>query len=98
MIFLSDDKHERTMYLATLIISLVSYVGFIIFKFLKKNMQSYTTLSTNDDKNIPLVKSSRDLAKMHEGYFIFGDKIYDLNKVLTNHPGGFDVIDHIRGR
>lgn len=61
-------------------------------------MQSYTALSTKGDKNIPLVRSSKDLAKIHEGYFIFADKVYDINNVITNHPGGFDVINRIRGR
>jgi hypothetical protein len=40
----------------------------------------------------------RDLAYLHGDYFIFADKVYDINKLITNHPGGFDVINHARGR
>lgn len=98
MVFLKRDKHEQPLFKGTLIILLCSYIGFIIFKYFKKNMESYAGIPTQDDKNIPLVRSSRDLAFMHGNYFIFSDKVYDINKVISNHPGGFDVISHVRGK
>ena len=44
------------------------------------------------------VKNSQDLAFMNDDYFIFADKVYDLHKILANHPGGYDVIKKIKGR
>lgn len=35
---------------------------------------------------------------MNEDYFIFADKVYDIHKVLANHPGGYELIKSIRGR
>lgn len=98
LIYLRNDKDEQPLFLATLIICLVSYIGFIVAKFFKKRMQSYAPLTSKREYNIPLVRGSRDLSKLHGNYFIFADKVYDIDKVITNHPGGFDVINNVRGR
>jgi cytochrome b involved in lipid metabolism len=60
-------------------------------------MQNYTSISDSNE-HLPLIRSSRDLAQSHGNYFIFCDKVYDINRVITSHPGGFDVIDYVRGK
>lgn len=35
---------------------------------------------------------------MNGDYFIFSDKVYDLHNVMSNHPGGYELIKNIRGR
>lgn len=44
------------------------------------------------------VRGNQDLAKYHTNFFIFADKIYDINNVISNHPGGYEVINRVRGR
>ena len=52
-------------------------------------MQGYTKIQEEDTSAIPRVSTSQDLAKYHTNYFIFADKVYDINKVITSHPGGY---------
>jgi hypothetical protein len=96
LLFLANDKKEQKFFIATLVVSLISYVGFLVLKYFKKSMQSYAALPDHEFKQIPFIRSERDLAYTHGNYFIFSDKVYDVNKIITNHPGGFDVIGHIR--
>jgi cytochrome b involved in lipid metabolism len=35
------------------------------------------------------------LAKYHGNYFIFADKVYDIENVITSHPGGYELIKSI---
>jgi hypothetical protein len=60
-------------------------------------MQKYNFIEKHN-KNFPIIKNLRELAKYHKNYFIFSDRIYSLDKIITSHPGGFYVIDQIRAR
>lgn len=31
-------------------------------------------------------------------YFIFDNSVYSIQRLLTTHPGGFTLIDKVRGR
>lgn len=44
------------------------------------------------------IKSSKDLELFHGDYFIFADYVYRLSPLLTSHPGGFRIINKVRGR
>ena len=36
-----------------------------------------------------MIDDLSSISKYKGDYFIFADKIYDLNRVITNHPGGY---------
>jgi hypothetical protein len=83
----------------TLIIGMGGILAFIVYKFcFKSPMQKYNSLPTDRDAPISQVTTSRELAKLHGNYFIFADNVYGLDRVLTSHPGGFEVINRARGR
>lgn len=44
------------------------------------------------------MSGTQELASQKGNYFIFADKVYDIDKVITNHPGGYEFINNIRGR
>jgi hypothetical protein len=89
---------DRWIAIAAIIIDLIGIIGFLIFRLTRPIMQKYNALPTIPEKNLPEIKSSRNLAKFHGNYFIFADKVYNLDNVISNHPGGYEVINHIRGR
>jgi hypothetical protein len=59
LIFLNRDSKRQPWFLATLIISMCSYSGFLFFKFFKRDMQRYAAIPDRDDKNIPLIRNLR---------------------------------------
>lgn len=94
----ATKEEETTLFIIIIVICLVSYISFLLLKFFRRRMQAYSKIQEEDLEGVPIVKSKADLAKYNGDYFIFADKIYDLKNVITNHPGGFEVINHIRGR
>lgn len=88
-ILVASVNDNQSIFISTIVIDLVAFVSFILFKLFKKDMQNYTSVSTTEDEALPIIRSDRDLAKSHGNYFIFANKVYDLDKVLTSHPGGF---------
>jgi hypothetical protein len=88
---------DKYFFWPVLIINIVSYISFFLYKLFNPLMQKYNSLKLNT-KNIPIIKYSRDLARYHRNYFIFSDKVYSLDNVITSHPGGYEVINHIRSR
>ena len=44
------------------------------------------------------ITSSKDLAIYSNNYFIFYNYVFELDKVLTAHPGGVKIIQHAKGR
>lgn len=61
-------------------------------------MQGYTKVEELDTEGLQTITNSRHLAKYKGDYFIFADRVYDINNVISNHPGGYDLIKNIRGR
>jgi hypothetical protein len=89
---------DRWISFAAIIIDVIGVIGYLVFRLTRPIMQKYNTLPITDDKHFPSIKSSRDLAKLHGNYFIFADKVYNLDTVISNHPGGYELINHVRGR
>ncbi len=54
----------------------------------------------HDEKQEKLrqIKTANDLSVYNGDYFIFADKVYDVNNVLANHPGGWEIAKSIKGR
>lgn len=59
-------------------------------RFIQQAEQNYS--------NLPLVKNNKDLSFFNEDYFIFANKVYDINKVINNHPAGWEIIKAIKTR
>jgi cytochrome b involved in lipid metabolism len=38
------------------------------------------------------------LGKYADEYFIFEDKVYDIENIIGTHPGGWELIKAIKGR
>jgi len=81
---------KTTLYLT---ISLISwglfflYKGYrIIYRKMENDPQLYLT---KKDKDILVISQFQELTKYKGNYFIFADKVYDIDKVITNHPGGY---------
>lgn len=90
--------NEPNLFTAIIIIDLVSYILFIALKVFRKRLQGYSQIQSEDINGVPVIKSLEELAKYHGNYFIFADKIYNISNVITNHPGGYELIHSIRGR
>ncbi len=54
--------------------------------------------SDNKHANLKQIKTTKDLSYFGKDYFIFADKVYDVNRVITNHPAGWEIIKAIKGR
>lgn len=89
---------EPELFTGYIVISLVSFSAYLLLKIFRKKMEGYAPIQYEDSATLPLVRSTQQLAKYTGDYFIFADRIYDIKRVITNHPGGFEVINAIRGR
>lgn len=49
-------------------------------------------------ENLKIVKNEIDSSNFKKDYFIFADKIYDIDNIIERHPGGWQIINAIRRR
>ena len=64
-----------------------------------ESVSVYESKVQSRNKNwLKQIKSSKDLELFHGDYFIFADYVYRLSPLLTSHPGGFRIINKVRGR
>lgn len=97
-ILAATNGNETELFVAYIVICLISFIAYLLLKIFRRRMEGYAPIQYEDSATLPLVKSTYELAKYSGDYFIFADRIYDIKKVITNHPGGFEVINGIRGR
>lgn len=50
-----------------------------------RNIESTNKLNSS----LRSIKNRKDLSIYSNDYFIFANKVYDVNKVINNHPGGW---------
>lgn len=84
-----------------IILNLISFGGFILLKYVFKKKAVSTSVKEDDrdiEKNIRQIKSVNQLGKYSDGYFIFEDKVYDIENIIATHPGGWELIKAIKGR
>lgn len=82
-----------------LTISLVSWALFFLYKIFRPRMQNKPAIS-NLSESVKTLTASQVSSMLQDkkNYFIFADKVYDIDKVITSHPGGYELINNIRGR
>lgn len=55
--------------------------------------------NTNEfNSQLRSIKSRKDLSIYNNDYYIFANKVYDINSVINNHPGGWEIIKAIKTR
>lgn len=52
-------------------------------------MQNNPHINNSEFSNIGKVSRAGSLTENKGDYFIFADKVYDIGKVITSHPGGY---------
>lgn len=50
------------------------------------------------EKSCRQIKSHKDLGVYSENYFIFANYVYSISNVIGSHPGGWNIIEAVRGR
>jgi hypothetical protein len=88
---------NRSLFWVAIVIDSITLLGYTALKSFRPRMQRSNSAPQNT-KGVPIIKSSRDLAKYHHNYFIFADRVYSLDRIISTHPGGYEVIKHIRER
>lgn len=90
---------KMKIFIPVLVITVLSLVAYLLYKLFRRKMQGVAASRLNHKLGAPNIINSQELLTRTKGdYFVFADKVYDLHKVLSNHPGGYDIIKNIRGR
>ena len=93
------EEGETSLMVALLIIDIISHVLFLVVKFLViKKMEGISVDPSLQTQELRLIRSEKDLKIYSQNYFIFADYVYSVDNVLGNHPGGWQIIEGIKGR
>lgn len=93
-----NGKLGYIMFIIILSLSIFSYAWFLYLKFFRKKICADYVCYKKSEKQIRIIKSSKDLDIYSGKFFIFGNYVYNISSILSMHPGGWKIINEIKGR
>lgn len=78
------------MFSITPVVCFMSYVGYFLFNFFRKRIQSLN-IAKLEYKQLKTITVEK-LLERYPDYFIFADYVYLLDGLLATHPGGSHLI------
>ena len=80
-----------------IIFLLVRTIYFLFPPTLRAKAKDFQT-DKREIQTIRRIKNKKDMLIYSNNYFVFADYVYSLSEILHSHPGGFQIIEGIRGR